>query len=224
MGTNSVITIDGPSGAGKSTVSINLAKRLGYNYIDSGALYRIVALEAAQKKIPEDNDEEVVRICEDLNIIFLNENGNIKILNRGENVSGLIRAPEISMLASRISARKTVRDSLTALQRRMGERGRMVLEGRDAGTVVFPDAWVKFFLDATPEERGRRRFKELKLKGLDVTLEQVTQDIIKRDHNDSSRSLAPLKPATDAVVVDSSAMTIEEVVARMMEVIQTKKN
>ena len=135
----------------------------------------------------------------------------------------IIRSPEISMLASRISARKAVRDQITALQRKIGEKGKLVLEGRDAGTVVFPDAEVKFFLDATPEERGKRRFKELTLKGFSVSLEQVTQDIITRDHNDSTRSHAPLKPAPDAVIINSSAMTVEEVIARMMEVIQEKK-
>jgi cytidylate kinase len=219
----SIITIDGPSGAGKSTVSLGLANLLGYTYVDSGALYRIVALETLQKKIAEENEDALVDLCKNLEVTFWNKNGKITILNHGHDVSEQIRSPEISMLASRISARKAVRDQITALQRKIGEKAKLVLEGRDAGTVVFPDAEVKFFLDATPEERGKRRFKELTLKGLSISLEQVTQDIITRDHNDSTRSHAPLKPAPDAVIINSSAMTVEAVIARMMEVIQAKK-
>ena len=217
-----VITIDGPSGVGKSTVSRKLASILGYDYIDSGALYRIVALRAIQQKIEENSDDDLVRICKSLEVTFFNKNGKYKILCQGQDISDFIRTPEISMLASRISARKVIRDQLTALQRRMGKTGRIVLEGRDAGTVVFPGASVKFFLDATAEERGRRRFKELRLKGINVNLKQITRDIIKRDQNDRSRRHAPLVPAPDAVIIDSSAMTVEEVTSRMMEVIQLK--
>lgn len=217
-----VITIDGPSGAGKSTVARRLSSILGYDYIDSGALYRIVALEAIQKKIDGKNDKDLLPICEDLKVNFLVENGNYKIIYQGRDVSDSIRTPEISMLASRISAKKVVRDRLSALQRRMGKRGHIVLEGRDAGTVVFPDAPVKFFLDATPKERGRRRFEELRLKGIDVNLAQVTNEVMKRDENDRSRRHAPLVPASDAVIIDSSHMTVEDVVTRMTEVIQKK--
>ncbi len=219
----SIITIDGPSGAGKSTVSLGLANLLGYTYVDSGALYRIVALEALLKKIGEENEDALVTLCKNLEVTFRTIKGKITILNHDRDVSEYIRFPEISMLASRISAGKAVRNQITALQRKMGEKGKLVLEGRDAGTVVFPDAEVKFFIDATPEERGKRRFKELTLKGLSISLEQVTQDIITRDHHDSTRSHAPLKPAPDAVIINSSAMTVEEVIARMMEVIQAKK-
>ena len=219
----SIITIDGPSGAGKSSVGRKLASLLGYGYIDSGALYRIVALEAVQNNIAEENDAELSQICTNLEISFLNKNDKIKVINQGRDVSEMIRAPEISMIASRISARKSVRECLTNLQREMGKNEHLVIEGRDAGTVVFPEAPVKFYLEATPDERGKRRFKELMLKGLPVSLEQVTQDIIKRDHNDSTRSHAPLKPAPAAVIINTSAMTIDEVVARMMEVIQAKK-
>ena len=217
-----IITIDGPSGAGKSTVSRKLASTLGYAYVDSGALYRIVALEAMKKKIADEDEEALVAICKNMRVTFEEKNGKIHILNRGQDVSEQIRSPEISMLASRISEKKNIRDQLTIFQRKMGEKGKLVLEGRDAGTVVFSDAKVKFFLDATPEERGKRRFQELKSKGALVSLDQVTHDIIKRDHNDSTRSYAPLKPAPDAVIIDSSAMTIEQVVARMIDVIQEK--
>ena len=218
----SIITIDGPSGAGKSTVSSGIANLLGYTYVDSGALYRIVALEALQNNIAEENEADLVDLCKNLEVTFSATKGKITILSHGRDISESIRSPEISMLASRISAKKAVRNQLTALQRKIGEKGNLVLEGRDAGTVVFPDAEVKFYLDATPEERGRRRFKELTLKGLSVTLEQVTRDIITRDHNDSTRSHAPLKPAVDAVIINSSAMTVQQVIARMMEIIQKK--
>jgi cytidylate kinase len=217
----SIITIDGPSGAGKSTVAQKLAKILGYEYVDSGALYRIVALEVAKKNIDEANDEKLAEICRDLDVSFQIKNGKSRIMSNGQDISDAIRAPEISMIASRVSARKVVRDLLTALQRELGNAGNIVLEGRDAGTVVFPEAPVKFFLDASPEERGRRRYKELRAKGEDVDLEQVTSAIKQRDDNDSSRRHAPLVPATDAVVIDSSPMTVEEVVARMTEVVRS---
>ncbi len=218
----SVITIDGPSGAGKSTASRILASLLGYTYIDSGALYRVVALQLAQAQATEETDEYVSRICESLDIQFFSKNGANRIVCNRKDVTELVRTPEISMLASRISARKVTRDCLTALQRQMGMNGKIVLEGRDAGTVVFPDALIKFFLDASPEERGRRRFEELRQKGFAVSLEEVTQDILKRDLNDSSRKHAPLVPAEDAIIINSTAMTINQVIARMMNVIRTK--
>lgn len=218
-----IITIDGPSGAGKSTVARELAMILKYNYIDSGALYRIVALEVLQRNIDENNDENLAQICTDLDVRFLTENGRCSIMYRGKNISDAIRSPEISMVASKISARKLVRDHLTALQRKMGKRGNVVLEGRDAGTVVFPEAPIKFFLSASAEERGKRRFKELREKRRKVDLEQVTNEIKQRDANDSSRRHAPLVPAQDAVIIDSSAMTVEEVVARMIEIVRSKK-
>jgi len=217
-----VITIDGPSGAGKSTVSRKLATILGYKYIDSGALYRIVALETMRRHIDENDDTALAQICNNIEVTFFNANGKQKIICGGHDISGLIRKPEISMLASRLSARKITRDYLTALQRKMAENEKIVLEGRDAGTVVFPDAKIKFFLDATPEERGKRRFEELTLKGSQVDLKQITQDIIKRDNNDRSRHYAPLLPAPDAVIIDSTAMTIDEVVARMIQTIKQK--
>jgi len=218
-----IITIDGPSGAGKSTVARELARNLGYDYIDSGALYRIVALQAAQQNIDENIDENLAGVCKTLDASFLIENGKYGIIYRGRDISDAIRSPEISMIASKISARKGVRDHLTALQREMGKAGNVVLEGRDAGTVVFPEAPIKFFLDATVEERGRRRFEELREKSKKVNLEQVTSDIKQRDANDSSRRHAPLAPAHDAVIIDSSPMTVGEVVARMIEIIQSKK-
>jgi cytidylate kinase len=157
-----------------------------------------------------------------MHVRFITGNGTNRIVCNGKDVTELIRDPDISMLASRISAHMATRDCLTALQRQMGASGNIVLEGRDAGTVVFPDAAFKFFLDASPEERGRRRFEELRQKGFAVSLEEVTQDIIERDYNDSSRKHAPLAPAKDANIINSTAMTIDQVIARMMDIIQSK--
>jgi len=217
-----IIAIDGPSGAGKSTVSRTLARRLGFYYIDSGALYRIVALELGKQTISETNEQEIARVCDDLEVDFLNENGKDGILRKGEDISTAIRAPEVGMLASRISAIKVTRDHLTALQRKMVKRGNTVVEGRDAGTVVFPRAPLKFYLDASPAERGRRRYEELSHKGFKVTVEQVTEEVLKRDYSDSTRTYAPLVQAPDAVFIDSTAMAVEEVVGKMMQVIKSK--
>ena len=221
MSTGPIITIDGPSGAGKSTVSRELARRLGFTYIDSGALYRIVALEAARQD-PDLENDDLRRLCKTLEPRFVDENGSFRIVCKGIDLTELIRTPEISMLASQLSARKVVRDCITELQRRMGAGGNVILEGRDAGTVVFPDAQVKFFLDASLEERGRRRFEELRRKDATASLERVTQDIIRRDRNDRSRKYAPLASAKDATIINSTAMTFDQVIARMMKVIQTK--
>ncbi|MBN2468664.1 MAG: (d)CMP kinase [Deltaproteobacteria bacterium] len=220
---NSVITIDGPSGAGKSTVSRRLANVLEFRYIDSGALYRIAALEVMDRHIEEPSDEILAEICRNLDVVFSNGKEQNRIFSHNKDVTEMIRSPEISMLASQLSARPVTRECLTSLQRGMADNMNIVLEGRDAGTVVFPDALVKFFLDASPEERGKRRFKELSLKGSSVSLEQVTQEIIKRDQNDTSRQFAPLRPAADALIIDSTTMSIDEVVDRMIQEIKLKK-
>ncbi len=219
-----IIAIDGPSGAGKSTVSKLLALKLGISYVDTGALYRIVALEALKAKIELDDDQALACICSRLDVSFWHTgNANWKILSQGKNITLPIRMPEISSLASKISAKKAVRDGLLELQQKMGENGGVVMEGRDVGTVVFPDSPVKFFLDATLEVRGKRRHIELaETIGSDINLKEVTGKIKKRDSDDSSRKLAPLKMAEDAIVIDSSEMGVEEVVARMLKVIEEK--
>jgi CMP/dCMP kinase len=217
-----IIAIDGPSGAGKSTVSRALARQLGFYYIDSGALYRIVALELIAKNIGETNEGEIARICDNLKVDFLNENGEDGILHQGVNIAPAIRAPEVGMCASRISALRVIRDHLTALQRKLGRRGNSVVEGRDAGTVVFPHAPVKFYLDASPAERGKRRYEELRNKGFEVTLKLVTEEVLKRDYNDSTRIHAPLLQAPDAVLIDSTGLEVEAVVGKMMHVITSK--
>lgn len=207
-----VVAIDGPSGAGKSTVSKKLAELLGYVHIDTGALYRAVGLAATRQKIAYDDDEKLAKLMTAIDLRL--EPGTAahgsRVFVDGKDVTSEIRTPEMSMAASAVSARKPVRAGLLALQRRLGGKGGSVLEGRDIGTVVFPDAEAKYFLTASDEVRVRRRFEEMKAKGLDVTIEQTAIEVAKRDKDDSSRDLAPLKAADDAEIVDGGAWTIDE--------------
>jgi cytidylate kinase len=214
-----VITIDGPSGAGKSTLGRLLAEELDYMYIDSGALYRAVALKARENGTDPDDDEALFRLCRNLAIAFHRESDRLTVMLDGKDVTDAIRAPEISMLASRVSARKTVRDGLMDVQRRLGEGGGIVVEGRDMGTVVFPDAEVKFFLHASLETRGERRCRQYREQGRRYDIGTITRDIEKRDCDDSRRALSPLKPAPDARMIDSTDMSIEEVVAEMLKTV-----
>ena len=219
-----VITIDGPAGAGKSTVSKLLAKKLGYVYLDTGAMYRAVALVAKDSGHPDPTNEQILeKICLGLDLEFVQKGGTLRLLANGRDITEKIRQPEISSLASAVSAKGVVREHLTTLQRSMGKNGGVVLEGRDMGTVVFPDAEVKFFLDASPEVRSQRRFLELETQGRDTTPEEVHRLMVERDRNDRSRQLAPLKPADDAILVDSSDLRIEEVVQLMLDHIEAMR-
>lgn len=217
-----IVAIDGPSGSGKSTVAKLLAMKLGYTYIDTGAMYRAFALQAKRENVDINSGVALSSLCDRVKIEFLPDNGGLRTILNGEDVSEEIRTPEMSMAASDISARKEVRQSLLSLQRRMGENGGVVLEGRDVGTVIFPNAEAKFFLDASLEERGKRRYKELAAKGLDVNLKQTIEDVKKRDINDSSRDIAPLKMADDSILVDSTNVGIKEVVEKMIKIVQNK--
>jgi cytidylate kinase len=219
-----IIAVDGPSGAGKSTISKILAKRLNYLYIDTGAMYRAVALSTLEKNISIDDEDRLLQMCLEIDISFSMGNGSPKVLLNGKDVTEAIRSSSVSILASSVSAKKIVRDVLLKLQRKMGEDGGVVIEGRDIGTVVFPDADIKFYLDALSEERGKRRYKELIAKGEKVSLDRVTREIIQRDRNDSSRKYAPLKPAIDSITIDSTDRTIEEVVEKLLEIIIGTKN
>jgi len=219
-----VVTVDGPAGAGKSTASKLLAKRLGYIYVDTGAMYRAVALLLKQKRQSGSPDQETLeQICQGLDLKFVQKNGKLHLLANGQDVTEEIRKPEISSLASAVSAQGIVREKLSRIQRTMGKVGGVVLEGRDMGTVVFPDADIKFFLDAHPETRSKRRFLELEAKGEKTTPEEVYQKMLERDSNDRSRQLAPLKPAEDAIIVDSTDLEIEEVVQVLLDHIQARK-
>ncbi len=215
-----IIAIDGPSGAGKSTITRLLAERLGYIHIDTGAMFRAVALAAKRAGIASDDEKALDALCRGLSISFNRSGSGCRVFMNGEDVSEAIRTPDISILTSGVSAVKSVRQCLKARQREMGMAGGVVLEGRDIGTVIFPDAEVKFFLTASAEERGRRRFLELRAKGEDVTLEGTIAAVARRDAQDEQREHAPLRQASDAIAIDSSALTIEEVLQLMIEKIQ----
>ncbi len=217
-----VVAIDGPSGAGKSTVARQLAERLGYLYIDTGAMFRAVALTVQRAKVSLEDDDALATLCRDLEITFVRHEGAYRVFANGEDVSDAIRTPEISLLTSRISTKKVVREVLLHEQRRMGRAGNVVLEGRDIGSVVFPQADVKFFLSASPAERGRRRFLELQAKGEKVTLEKTIAEVIARDAQDEQREHAPLRIADDALCIDSDGVSVEEVLSRMEKIVQQR--
>jgi cytidylate kinase len=217
-----LITIDGPAGAGKTTVSRALADRLGYRYIDTGALYRGVALAAKIQGIDPQSDADLKQLCNGLKLAFaVNEEG-LRLISNGQDISERIRTPEVTMLASAVSARPVVREYLLDLQKEMGNEKAAVFEGRDMGTVVFPAADIKFFLDASTRKRAKRRFDELKSKN-GQTLDEVERDIQQRDQNDSTREVAPLKPARDAIIIDSTDLTVDQVVELMVSHINRLK-
>lgn len=205
-------------------MSRRLAQRLQYVNIDTGAMYRSVALAARRAGIALDDPKALERLCMDLDIRFARNNGTEKVLLDGEDVSEAIRTPEISLLSSKVSAQPVVRSAMVRLQRQMGENGGVVLEGRDIGTVVFPAAEVKFFLAATARERGRRRYLELKEKGLDVDLERTIAEVEARDAADCGRQHAPLRQAEDAVLIDTTRLNIDQVLERMLRVVAERQS
>ncbi|HTP65515.1 MAG TPA: (d)CMP kinase [Geobacteraceae bacterium] len=217
-----IIAIDGPSGAGKSTITRLLADKLGYIHIDTGAMFRTVALAAERSGMAIDDEKALAGLCHRVAITFAHSAGGSRVLLDGEDVSEAIRTPGISLLTSAVSAVKCVRDCMLESQREMGKSGGVVLEGRDIGTVVFPDAEVKFFLTASAEERGHRRFLELKAKGEDVSLQGTIAEVARRDAQDEQREHAPLRKAADAIDIDSSGLSIEEVLAFMIEKINER--
>lgn len=202
------IAVDGPSGAGKSTIAKAIAKKLCIDYIDTGAMYRAVGYKMLQKGIAMDDIPAITEMLKETEIDF--SSGNIYL--DGENINDRIRTEEISKQASDCSALGIVRAKLTEQQQKMGEKKSVIMDGRDIGTVVFPDAEYKFYITATAEERANRRFKELIAKGEDVTYEKVLADIKQRDHNDSTREINPLRKADDALELDTTEMKIEEVI------------
>ena len=216
------IAIDGPSGSGKSTLAKNIAKELGLVYVDTGALYRTVGLFAKRNGVALEEASKVARLLPEAQIaIRYNEAGQRVILN-GEDVSDLIRTPEMSMYASAVSAVSAVRAFLLEIQKKMAVEGGVVMDGRDIGTVIMPDADVKLFVEASPKARAHRRFEELRAKGDTSTEKEVLDDIIKRDNNDKSRAIAPAVPADDAIFIDNSELLPEETLALALNIIKTK--
>ena len=217
-----VVAIDGPGGAGKSTAARLLAERLGYELLDTGAIYRTLALLARREGIAWDDGPAVARLADGLAISFVLQGGTNRVLLRGVDISADIRTPEISDGASRVSALPEVRAALLDLQRRLAARGGVVVEGRDIGTVVFPDAGAKFFLTASVDERARRRVAELRAAGREADAERTLEEMRARDHRDSTRTVAPLRKADDAVEIDSTRLSLEAVVDRMAEIVRQR--
>lgn len=213
-----IITIDGPAGAGKTTVSKLLSQKLGIIYVDTGAIYRGVAFEIKNQNIEWKNDSMLETFLERLDLKFIKKNGSLLLMSSGRDISKFIRTPEISMLASSSSARPQVRAALLDIQRKIAKTEDAVFEGRDMGTVVFPEAEYKFYLFADLTVRAKRRYDEMPDKVKNIN--KVEQEMQTRDNNDSQRETAPLKPAADAIEIDSTFLTIEQVVEKMLKIIE----
>jgi|SRR5579872_1797839 len=205
-----IVAIDGPAGSGKSTVARRVAELLGYTHLDSGAMYRGVAWKALRDGVPLDSPEELARLAESVRIDLVPRDGKLRVILDGEDITDLIRTPEVSHAASVVAAVPGVRHPMVAEQRRAGAQGGIVMEGRDIGSVVFPHADLKIFLEASPEVRAERRLLELQEKGEAPALDQVLADVHQRDRRDREREMSPLVRAPDAVVVDNTAMDAEE--------------
>lgn len=217
------VAIDGPAGAGKSSVAKAVGKQLGLLYVDTGALYRTVGLAALRKGVDPSSKAEVEALLKEISVEmdFSETSGQVVLLN-GEDVTGLIRTPEVSMTASDISALPIVREYLLDLQRNIAKTKNVIMDGRDIGTVVLPDAQVKIFLTASPESRAERRYKELVEKGEKTTVKDVLRDVIKRDYNDTNRKAAPLRPAEDSVLVDTTNLDFDGSVEAVAKIIRER--
>lgn len=214
------IAIDGPAGAGKSTLAKRLAKELGFIYVDTGALYRTVALGVIRNSVNTGDEAELKKYFETITVGIEYKDGEQRVLLNGEDVTDKIRTPEISLKASQCSALAPTRAFLLELQRELARKHNVIMDGRDIGTVVLPNATLKIFLSASPEERARRRFDELSAKGENVTFEEVLSDMKQRDYNDTHRSNAPLKRADDAVDFNNSGESVEQSVEKLMKIIK----
>ena len=217
------IAIDGPAGAGKSTIAKQVARRKGYIYVDTGAMYRAMALFLLENQISPEEPEKISEKCREADISIVYENGEQVVLLNGRNVNGLIRTEEVSNMASASSVNGDVRKKLVELQQRLAADADVVMDGRDIGTCVLPDAQVKVYLTADSHERALRRYKELTAKGESCDLETIEKDIIERDRQDMTRENSPLKQAEDAVLLDSSHMTVEEVADAVIALCQREK-
>jgi cytidylate kinase len=215
-----IIAIDGPAGSGKTTTAKLVAQRLGFYYIDTGAIYRALTLKVLRAKVPPTDQARVADLARNTRIDVQFRDGDMRVFVDGEDVTECLRGPEISRAISDVSANPTAREMGVSLQRKLGQQGGVVVEGRDIGTVVFPDAEFKFFLTADPQERARRRLRELQAAGVSTTLAEVEADIRRRDERDASRALAPLRKAEDAIVLDTTHLSVEEQVEAIVEMVR----
>jgi CMP/dCMP kinase len=217
-----IIAIDGPAGAGKSTVAKILAKKLGFLYIDTGAMYRALTLKALENNLPINDAPGIIQLANGIQIdLQNNRDGSLTVILDGQDVSSAIRQPRITQFVSDVAKIKEVRQVLVKMQREYGQKGDCVLDGRDIGTVVFPDAQKKFFIDASAEERVQRRFKELRGLGQKIAENEVAKDLANRDKIDSTREASPLRQAPDAIYIDTTDLSIEQVVEKMFNLIKT---
>ncbi len=211
------IAIDGPAGAGKSTIAKRIAKEMGYIYVDTGAMYRAMALFLIRNRIEPQESDKISEVCKKADISIEYKDGEQVVLLNGENVNPFLRTEEVGNMASKSSVNKEVREKLVDLQKQLAKRNSVVMDGRDIGTCVLPQAQIKVFLTATSRVRAIRRFEELKQKGFEADLEKIEADIIERDQRDMTREISPLKQAKDAILLDSSDKTPDEVVAIIRE-------
>ena len=216
------IAIDGPAGAGKSTIAKMVAKNLDFIYVDTGAMYRAMALYFIRNQIGDKEEEKIAAACKEIQVSLSYENEEQQVILNGENVNAYIRTEEVSMMTSNISKYPVVREKLLSLQRELAQTSNVIMDGRDIGTCVLPDATAKIYLTASSAERARRRYKEQTQRGLECDLQEIERDIIARDEQDMNREIAPLRQAEDAVLVDSSDMTIEEVVDEIIRIYKEK--
>ena len=214
------IAIDGPAGAGKSTIAKMAAKKLDFIYVDTGAMYRAMALYFLRREIDAKDEKKIAEACEHINVTIAYQEGEHQVLLNGENVNAFIRTEEVSMMTSNTSKYPAVREKLLYLQRELAAANNVIMDGRDIGTCVLPDAELKIYLTASASERAKRRYLEQKERGVESDLAQIERDIIARDEQDMNREIAPLKQAEDAIYLDTSDMTIEEVVTKIVSLVQ----
>ncbi len=219
-----IVAVDGPAGSGKGTVTKRIEKELGFLNLDTGATYRCVALEMLRKGISLENEEEIIKVANEINIEINNQNDKDIILLNGEDVSKEIRTKEVTAIVSQVSSIVKVREIMVDVQRKLATGKDVIVEGRDIGTVVFPNADVKIYLDASEEIRAKRRYKENVENGIEITYEEVLENIKMRDYNDMHKKVGSLKKADDAILVDSTNLTIDEVVTRIEEIIKNCKS
>jgi CMP/dCMP kinase len=218
------IAIDGPAGAGKSTIAKSIAKKLEFIYVDTGAMYRAMALYMIKLKVNTENKDDIAKACNSVNITIEYQNGEQQVLLNGENVTSLLRTEEVGKMASNVAKHNSVRSKMVQLQQNLAAKSNVIMDGRDIGTVVLPNADLKVYLTASSEERALRRWRELTEKGITCDIKEIEQDIIDRDKQDMNREISPLKQADDAILLDSSNMTIDEVIEKIIELFKQKCN